>query len=266
MVSRALRYKFAGAAAAVLSLLMIGGVPALAVTTVPPVSPGSDGLALGSASRATEFQPTGSSFDNSMAASGAGQVSYVRGIADPQGITSGPDGALWFTNQNNSSIGRISTTGAVTNYAGHGIDRPTAITAGPGGTLWFINGNNSIGRITTTGVVSTYKGTGIDGPNGITPGPDGAMWFTNYFGDSIGRITTSGVVTTYTGPGVVEPGPITAISDGTLWFTNLSSVGRITTSGVITTYTDDGIRPDGITQGPDGPIYGSPTSSPTRSR
>ena len=38
------------------------------------------------------------------------------GIASPQGITTGPDGALWFTNYTGNSAGRITTTGTVTNY------------------------------------------------------------------------------------------------------------------------------------------------------
>ena len=70
----------------------------------------------------------------------------------PYGITSGPDGALWFTNSGNNSIGRITTGGTVTNYTGTGISGPEGITSGPDGALWFTNsGNNSIGRITTGG-------------------------------------------------------------------------------------------------------------------
>ena len=41
-----------------------------------------------------------------------------------QGIAAGPDGALWFTNYGNNSIGRITTTGVVTNYTGPGIGEP----------------------------------------------------------------------------------------------------------------------------------------------
>jgi len=33
-------------------------------------------------------------------------------------ITSGSDGALWFTNAGNNSIGRITTSGVVSNYEG----------------------------------------------------------------------------------------------------------------------------------------------------
>jgi len=36
------------------------------------------------------------------------------------GITAGSDGALWFTNYDNSSIGRITTAGVVTNDTGDG--------------------------------------------------------------------------------------------------------------------------------------------------
>ncbi|HET7013035.1 MAG TPA: hypothetical protein VFI65_03940 [Streptosporangiaceae bacterium] len=40
------------------------------------------------------------------------------GIDHPQGIAAGPDGALWFANSNGGSVGRISTLGAISRYAG----------------------------------------------------------------------------------------------------------------------------------------------------
>ena len=86
------------------------------------------------------------------------------GISNPDAITAGPDGALWFTNYGNDSIGRITTGGVVTNYTGTGISNPQGITAGPDGALWVTNGGNSIGRITTGGVVTNYTGTGISSP------------------------------------------------------------------------------------------------------
>ena len=100
------------------------------------------------------------------------------GISGPYGITAGSDGALWFTNNGNDSIGRITADGLVTNYTGTGISQPEEITAAPDGALWFTNfGNDSIGRITTAGTVSTYHGT-AGKPRAITPGPDRALWFT----------------------------------------------------------------------------------------
>jgi streptogramin lyase len=42
-------------------------------------------------------------------ASGAGHVRIFPGIAVPEQITAGPDGALWFTDISAGSIGRITT-------------------------------------------------------------------------------------------------------------------------------------------------------------
>ena len=93
----------------------------------------------------------------------------------PDGITAGPDGALWFTNEDDNSIGRITTDGVVTNYTDPSINFPDGITAGPDGALWFTNEkDNSIGRITTDGVVTNYTDPRINFPDGITAGPDGA--------------------------------------------------------------------------------------------
>ncbi len=83
----------------------------------------------------------------------AGHVKVYPAISLPGTITTGPDGALWFTNDalNSNTIGRITTSGKVTIYTGADINGPVGITTGPGGTLWFAdNANSSVGRITTT--------------------------------------------------------------------------------------------------------------------
>jgi virginiamycin B lyase len=101
------------------------------------------------------------------------------------GITTGPDGALWFTESGNSvsRIGRITSGGAITEYSA-GLSqgsRPEGITLGPDGALWFTEvSGNRIGRITTSGVISEYS-NGMSAnslPERITAGLDGALWFT----------------------------------------------------------------------------------------
>jgi streptogramin lyase len=184
-------------------------------------------------------------------------VGLGTGIFMPTSITTGADGALWFTNEGNNSIGRITTSGQIITYsAGPGMGGPYGITAGPDGALWFTKGN-SIGRITTAGVVTNFTDPNIDNPNSITTGPDGSLWFTN--GDkSIGRITTTGVITNFTDPSINFPNSITTGPDGALWFTNANnnSIGRITTAGVITTYTGTAVdSPLGITSGPDAALW-----------
>ena len=171
-----------------------------------------------------------------------------RVAAAPNGIAAGSDGALWFTNTTTTrSVGSPPPERLTTLHTRHlrpGGDRGRVRR----GAVVHQPGYNSIGRITTTGVVTNYTGTGISAPSGSRPdrtapcgsptdqrldradhhqrdvvtnytgrrhrsspigiaaGPDGALWFTNDGNDSIGRITTAGAVTNYTGTGISEPG------------------------------------------------------------
>ena len=61
-------------------------------------------------------------------------------VSGPDGITAGPDGALWFTDLDNNSISRITTSGSITTYTKTGIFQPISVTAGPDGALWFSYG------------------------------------------------------------------------------------------------------------------------------
>ena len=122
----------------------------------------------------------------------------------PFGITAGPDGNLWFTNSA-STIGRITTSGSVTEFKVGGVCvanegcEAFGITSGPDGNLWFTEGasdtTNTIGRLTTTGSFTAFPlpRDGSDGsrPRGITAGPDGNLWFSEELAAEIGRITTS---------------------------------------------------------------------------
>ena len=73
-------------------------------------------------------------------------------LSGPQFIIKGPDGALWFTELATNKIGRITTTGVITEFP---VPRGSSsnllgITAGPDGALWFAEQNSvpcAIGRI-----------------------------------------------------------------------------------------------------------------------
>jgi streptogramin lyase len=140
---------------------------------------------------------------------------------------------LWFANSTNNSIGRITTAGAVTNFADPTMKAPYGITPGSDGALWFTN-DASIGRITTGGAVTNYFASGLKFISGIASGPDGALWFTiyHYPNATIGRITTAGQITKY--PEVPKSGPrdIARGPDGAMWFVNngTNAIGRITTT------------------------------------
>ena len=73
-------------------------------------------------------------------------------------ITTGPDGALWFTESYSGKIARISTSGSITEHALPNAEAsPNIIVAGPNAALWFTEGGaNNIGRITTDARVTEY--------------------------------------------------------------------------------------------------------------
>ena len=189
-------------------------------------------------------------------------------ISVPAYITTGPDGALWFTNlgnkTNRGSIGRITTSGKVTVYAGRGIDAPAGIALGPDGALWFTNSaGGSIGRITTSGKLSDFSATGIANPIGITRGPGGDLWFTDaYNPGSFGLISTGGNIIIHTSKYIDDPAGITIGPDGDVWVANAGtsatkgSIAQLTTNGRIRVYTNSGLdEPLGITVGPDKAIW-----------
>jgi virginiamycin B lyase len=141
----------------------------------------------------------------------------------PQGITLGPDGALWFLDPGKTSVGEITTAGNVTEYLvpNLGVAPSFAqgeggeIIAGSDGALWFADGNQLMGRITTGGAVTEYS-VGVQ-PDGLTKGPDGAIWFTSANSDQIGEITPSGLVTLFNLPTGTRGAGITLGPDGALW-------------------------------------------------
>src|SRR5690242_10683771 len=77
----------------------------------------------------------------------------------PMGIATGSDGALWFTEFYGNRIGRITTTGALTEYPVPTADsQPQGIAAGSDGALWFTEFDAfKIGRITTDGAFTEYS-------------------------------------------------------------------------------------------------------------
>jgi virginiamycin B lyase len=194
----------------------------------------------------------------------AGTTTEYTACCTPQGITSGPDGALWFGLSN--GIGRIATDGSFKSYplpsCCPGVQ---AVTPGPDGALWFTEGGccgptgSRIGRITTAGVITEFAQMANSNPAGIVAGRDGALWFTEQSGNRIGRITTTGVIVEFPVPSCCGVQAITAGQDGALWFTepNANKIGRITMHGVITEYPlpTPNSGPFGITGGPDGAVW-----------
>jgi virginiamycin B lyase len=179
------------------------------------------------------------------------------------GIAAGPDGALWFTEVNSNKIGRITTSGAVTEFAvpppkfGGGF--PGDITRGPDGAMWFGEVAN-VGRIDMGGTVTHFPADPGPQGNWIQIGPDGALWYTEW-PNHVGRTDISGNHTTLFG--IDLDGYIDGLAfgqDGTMWVTvtgsppDFTSLRRVTPAGaIIAEFTTD--APRAITSGPDGAMW-----------
>jgi virginiamycin B lyase len=185
----------------------------------------------------------------------------------PDGITAGPGGSLWFTEENADQIGVINAA----NQKMSEYPVPTAgaepfrITVGSDGNLWFTELNaDKIGMLNPgTGKISEFPVPTADAqPFEIAAGRDGTIWFTEWGANQIGMLSiASGKITEFPVPtfdGVPEG--IAIGSDGNIWFTEGVADKLGVLSATTHTITEPvalpaGSSPDGITTGPGGALW-----------
>ncbi len=116
----------------------------------------------------------------------------------PRDMTVGPNGNVWWTNQNGTTIGRIAPDGTGgTTFPAFG--NPSGIMSGPcptgTGIWWGTAISNTIGRMAPDGTGgTTFPALGTFS-HGITSGPcptGTCIWWTNVFSDTIGRMAPDG--------------------------------------------------------------------------
>jgi streptogramin lyase len=200
----------------------------------------------------------------------------------PQNITVGSDGNLWFTEGAGNQIGMINPTAPTdtpTTFS-HGLPALAGldgITSGPNNDIWFTEsglGANAIGMINpslpNTQTIQNFSGTpghmmtANSSPSGIASA-DGYLWFTQPLSDQIGRLDpNTGQITEYQAPTAMADldSKIILGPDGNLWFTEFGYIG------IFSPKTDTLVKPIGvplpggsneepfgITVGPDGNIW-----------
>src|SRR5579883_91904 len=189
------------------------------------------------------------------------EFTLTQANAQPQYITLGPDGNIWFTEFSAGQVGKITPAGTVTEYPLSANSRPTGITLGPDGYLWIAEYIPArIARMNAAGAFNEYTiPTPLAEPWEIAAGPDGNLWFTESNASKIGRITPAGVITEYPLAANSQPEGIAAGPDGNVWFTEAYTdrIGKITPDGTITEYPlpHTGSLPAEITTGPDGNLW-----------
>jgi streptogramin lyase len=181
----------------------------------------------------------------------------------PTGVTTGPDGNIWFTEYFRNSIGVIDvTTHKIKHFhIATTLARPVQIATGPDGNLWFTESiGNKIGKITPAGVITDFAlNIPKSDPIGIVSGPGGLLWFTELDANRLASISpTTGAITGYAIPTAhSHPGYITVGSDGALWFTEntANKIGRFFLHGFNEYVLPAGSKPEGIATGPDGNVW-----------
>ena len=207
----------------------------------------------------------------------SGTSCFGCGQASLGGIAAGADGNLWFVDPGQDKVGRITPSGAITEFdLPRSVGGPYGITAGPDGNIWLTT--NALGqkrpdwilRIKPDGSATAFPaGTGIGlsgtGPEHITAGPDGNLWFTEFWTNRIGRMTPAGALTEFPIPTADSaPRGIVSGPDGAVWFVesgfNRTAIARITTKGEVTEFPIGGtsldqLQPTEIVTAPDGNLW-----------
>ena len=159
-------------------------------------------------------------------------------------IVEGPDGNIWFIDENAHQLVRMSMGGSIREFNVESALPGNAVSmaVGADGKFYITDESTSIARVTTGGKateipIPSGDNTSIDG---IAAGPDGNVWFTEF--NHIAKVTPGGVITefAYTTGGTNQYGGVTAGSDGNVWFAQSSQnqIGRINpTTGAIKMFT-----------------------------
>lgn len=183
-------------------------------------------------------------------------------------ITTGPDGNIWFAEQNGNHVGRVTPAGVVTEFPLTVNGQLDGIAPGPDGNVWFTDfSNTAVEKITPGGTITRYTSglSANSSPNKIIQGPSNDLYFGefgSYNPGRIGRITTAGVVTE---SAQVSGNPqiqgVTIGSDGRLWFTEpfggTNQIGAMTIPafGLSLYSISGGSQLRDLASGPDGNIW-----------
>jgi sugar lactone lactonase YvrE len=164
---------------------------------------------------------------------GAGSVGSADGSGtaahfdQPYGICLDSSGNLFVADKNNDTIREVSSSGAVTTFAGLAgnagttdatgsaarFNLPTGVAFSSGTLIVADSSNNTIRKITSSGVVTTFAGdsttsgsvdgTGSDAnfrqPFGVAVDSAGNIYVTDFANNSIRKITPGAIVTTLAG-------------------------------------------------------------------
>jgi len=180
------------------------------------------------------------------------------------GITSGPDGDVWFTELGAHAVAKINGSGCVTEYSMSSNSISSALTSTPDGHIWFAGVQDLITRMATDGTMVRPFTVSAVLVRTLVVGPDGNIWYPD--GSKVSRLAPDGTVTSYTlHSNASAPSGIAVGSGGVVWYADSSynNVGTIDpASGTVTTVAiPNGRKPGAMISGPDGNVWFQSSSS-----
>ena len=152
-------------------------------------------------------------------------ITELPGFTHPYGITSGPDGNIYFTDSGTVEVLEPNNNVLLAQYvpSGNLFD----ITTGSDGALWITNQSiGGVDRVTTSGVIADYPLAGT--PVGIAADPiDGTLLVANASG--VWQVTVGGTNTPLSMTPIGTPSEIAFVPGGTsgfAWFTETTHIGE----------------------------------------
>lgn len=192
-------------------------------------------------------------------------------------ITTAPDGSMWFLMGDANKVGRITTSGAIQEFAlpatDSSVDGPAkGLDVGPDGAVWVTteHGSNltrlsSSGQLLNNWTFPNYDGCVSTCPYGgeVRVDPSGTAWVTMNYGSSfIVKVTpTGGLTASDNSPECNDV--LGEAADGLMWCQNgnasaqdvITRVGADAASGVSYPLPSDATYPMGLAAGPVGSIW-----------
>lgn len=201
-------------------------------------------------------------------------------------IATGRDGSLWFTEQKQGKVGRITTGGQISEWQlpWDGTYGPEELTVAADGRVWVLSDAHARVFVIDPGVAGgpvagSYVDTTIDSDasrfddpqpgarraNDIAAAPDGSVWVSDSLGDGITRFAPPNVSSTAGGtPDCDFDGLLAAGADGKMWCAfKGSALKRIELDGAtnVNLPTVDGFAFSALAGAPDGAMWFARLSS-----
>jgi streptogramin lyase len=136
------------------------------------------------------------------------------GLSAPTSIAADAAGAVWVTNNGNSSVTKLDDTGTAISgangFTAGGFSSPDAIAIDASGNAWITNaGNSTLTELTSTGATGTvFHGNGLSAPSSVAIDGMGNIWIANSGTNAVSGFTGAGAAlagSPFSGAGTSAP-------------------------------------------------------------